>query len=144
MVAGNHHRAYARSLAFLHGRPDLRANRVYHAHQAYEAELLLEVGGIGIFRHPVPQPLRGGQYAQSLRCHGVIALEYLGSLCLRHGLRLAVLHIIRAAGKHLVRRALGVLHYFPALIVQGRHHLSGGIEGGLAYARLFFLQLIFL
>ena len=74
----------------------------------------------------------------------MIALEYLCAFGLRHRQRIAVFYIIRAAGKHLVRRALGILHYFSALIVQGRHHLSGGIEGGLAYAGLFFLQLIFL
>ena len=48
---------------------------------------------------------------------------------------------MRAAGKQRVRRAFCVLNKALAALVNGGHHLSGGIKGGFVNARILFLEI---
>ena len=69
----------------------------------------------------------------------VVGQDGLAAL-LRHRQGLSALPIVGAAGQHLIRRALGILHHPVGGAVQGGHHLAAGVEGGLGNAGAVLLQ----
>src|SRR5699024_5239230 len=140
VVAGDHDRADAGFTAFHDGGLDLRADRVDHAGQADEAQILLQEGGLIAFGAAGPPAHRGGQHPQGLVGHGLVGGQDLGPLGVGHGLGLGAVPVGGAALEHLVRGALGVLDEAFAHRVDGGHHLAGGVEGCLIHTGLGGLQ----
>ena len=136
VVAGDHHGADAGLTALHDGGLDLGTDRVDHAGQAQEAQILLQEGRLvagGLFS---PVALGGGQDAQGLVGHVLVGGQDLGALGVGHGQGLAVLQVGGAALEHLVGGALGVLDVGAAGGVDGAHHLAGRIEGRLVHTGL--------
>ena len=136
VVAGDHDGADAGLTAFHDGGLDLGTDRVDHAGQAQEAEILLQIGGLvpgGLFG---PVPLGGGQHAEGLVGHLLVGLQDLFPLGVGHGQNLALFEIAGAALEDFIGGALGVLDIGAARSVDGAHHLAGGIEGRLVHPGL--------
>ena len=133
VVTGDHHRTDAGGTALGDRRLDLRTHRVDHTHQAHKAQLLLQLLRLIGSRLFIPDPLGGGQHTQSLVCHALVLCQDLRPLFLGHGQRLAVGPILGAALQHLVRGALGILDKAVLGGVDGGHHLTAGVKGGLVH-----------
>ena len=141
MVTGDHHRADARLAALVDGVLHLRAHRVDHTRQTYEAQILLQGLGAYILGQLIaPAALGGGQDPEGPVGHGLILQQNGPTLFLGHGAHFAVLYIAGAKAQHLIRGALGILDKAAVDLVDGGHHLSGGVKGGLGHPGLLLLQ----
>ena len=98
-------------------------------------------GGLILGRTIGPGAAGGGQHPQGLGGHAVVIRQNFPAAVVGHGQGLSALPIVGAAGQHLIRRALGILHHAPGGPVNGGHHLAAGVEGGLADAGALLLQL---
>ena len=140
MIAGNHDRADSRAATFRNRGLDLRADGVDHAGQPQKHQIPLQIFRrvvFGLFR---PVPLCDGEDAQRPVRHGLVAVQDFPPLRFRHGQDFSAFKIVRAAGKQRVRRALCVLNKALAALVNGGHHLSGGVKGRFVNARGLFLE----
>ena len=136
MVAGDHDGTDTGAAALLYSGLDLGTYRIDHAGEADEGEVMLEVGGAAIGGDVVPETLAGGEDTQGLVGHSLVGGEDLVALGVGHGLDGAVLEVIGAELEHFVRRALGVLDNALVGLVDRAHHLTHGVKGSLAHARL--------
>ena len=144
MVAGDHHRADAGIAALHNSGLDFRTHRVDHAGQTDEAQLLLQHLRLDLLGQAVaPQSLRGSQHTQGLIGHGLIGGKDLAALFLGHGEDGALFLITGAALQHFVRRALGILNEAGIHLMDGGHHLAGGIKRRFRHAGLPFFQTVF-
>ena len=115
----------------------LGADRVNHAGQAAEDQVVLERSGAAIARDLGVGAACQRQHAQGLVGHGLVGGHELGTALLGQRDDLIALVDVGAQADHHVRRALGVL---LVLAVQGLddhgHHLAARVERGLAHARV--------
>ena len=136
MVAGDHDRTDTGLLGLHDGRGDLGADRVDHAGQAAEHQIVLEglrgeVGrGLGV------GAVGEGQDAQGLVGHGLVGGENLLAALVGELHDLAVVVHMGAQADDDVGSALGELLVVAIDVLDhDGHHLAAGIERGLADAR---------
>ena len=137
MVARNHDGADTGVVRLADGVGDLGADRVNHAGQATEDQVMLERGGAAVARDLGVGAACQRQHAQGLVGHGLVGGHELGATLLGQGDDLIAVVDMGAQADHHVGRALGVL---LVLAVQGLddhgHHLAARVKRGLAHARM--------
>ena len=137
MVARDHHGANTGIVGLADGVGDLGADRVNHAGQAAEDQVMLERSGTAVGGNLGVGAARQRQHAQGLVGHGFVGRHELGTTLLGQGDDLIALVDVGAQADHHVGRALGVL---LILAVQGLddhgHHLTTRVERGLAHTRM--------
>ena len=137
VVARNHDGADTGVVRLADGVGDLGADRVNHAGQAAEDQVMLERGGAAVGRDLGVGAARQRQHAQGLVGHGLVGGHELGATLLGQGDNLVALVDMGTQADHHVGRALGVL---LVLAVQGLddhgHHLAARVKRGLAHARM--------
>ena len=141
MVARDHDGADTGVVRFADGVGDLGADRVNHAGQAAEDQVVLERSGTAVARDLGVSAACQRQHAQGLVGHGLVGGHELSATLLGQGDDLIALVDVGAQADHHVGRALGVL---LVLAVQGLddhgHHLAARVERGLAHARMLSSQ----
>lgn len=119
------------------GVSDLGADRVNHAGQPAEDQVVLERGGAAVGRDLGVGAACQRQHAQGLVGHGLVGGHELGTTLLGQGDDLVAVVDMGAQADHHIGRALGVL---LILAVQGLddhgHHLAARVERGLAHTRM--------
>ena len=140
VVPGNHHGTDSGRTAFFNGRFDLGTNRVDHAGQTYEGQIIFQ-----IFRL-----VRGGFCAMGFHCQRQNTQCTVGHFFLsgknfvfqffRHRNASSVFQYRSTMRKDNVRRTLGILNDTASGFVNGGHHLSRRVEGSFADAGRSFLQ----
>ena len=137
VVARDHDGADTGVVRFADGVGDLGADRVNHAGQAAEDQVVLERGGAAVGRNLGVGAACQRQYAQGLVGHGLVGGHELGTTLLGQRNDPVAVVDMGAQADHHVGRALGVL---LILAVQGLddhgHHLAARVERGLAHARV--------
>ena len=137
MIARDHDGADTGVVRLADGVGHLGADRVDHAGQAAEDQVVLERGGAAVGRDLGVGAACQRQHAQGLVGHGLVGGHELGATVLGQRDNLIALVDVGAQADHHVGRALGVL---LVLAVQGLddhgHHLAAGVERGLAHARV--------
>ena len=137
VVARDHDGANASVVGLADGFGDLGADRVDHAGQAAEDQVVLERSGAAVARDLGVGAACQRQHAQSLVGHGLVGGHELGATLLGQRDDLFALVDMGAQADHHVGRALGVL---LVLAIQGLddhgHHLAARVERGLAHARM--------
>lgn len=112
-------------------------NRVNHAGQAAEDQVVLERSGAAVARDLGVGAACQRQHAQSLVGHGLVGGHELGATLLGQRDDPVAVVDMGAQADHHVGRALGVL---LVLAIQGLddhgHHLAARVERGLAHARM--------
>ena len=137
VVARNHDGADTGIVGLADGVGDLGADRVNHAGQAAEDQVVLERSGAAVGRDLGVGAACQRQHAQGLVGHGLVGGHELGATLLGQRNDLVALVDMGAQADHHVGRALGVL---LILAVQGLddhgHHLAARVKRGLAHARM--------
>ena len=137
VVARNHDGADTGIVGLADGVGDLGADRVNHAGQAAEDQVVLERSGAAVGRDLGVGAACQRQHAQGLVGHGLVGDHELGATLLGQRNDLVALVDMGAQADHHVGRALGVL---LILAVQGLddhgHHLAARVKRGLAHARM--------
>ena len=137
VVARDHDGADTGIVGLADGVGDLGADRVNHAGQAAEDQVVLERGGAAVAWDLGVGAACQRQHAQGLVGHGLVGGHELGTTLLGQGDDLIALVDVGAQADHHVGRALGVL---LVLAVQGLndhgHHLAARVKRGLAHARV--------
>ena len=137
VVARNHDGANTGVVRLADSVGHLGTDRVDHAGQAAEDQVVLERGGAAVARDLGIGAACQRQHAQGLVGHGLVGGHELGTTLLGQGDDLIALVDVGAQADHHVGRALGVL---LVLAVQGlddhRHHLTTRVERGLAHTRM--------
>ena len=137
MVAGDHDGADTGLLGLRDSSGDLGADRVDHAGQAAEHQIVLKGRGAEVRRLLGIGAAGQGQNAQGLVGHSLVGREDLLAAGVGHGDDLAVLVHMGAARQNNVRAALGVLlKGAVGLLDHNGHHLAAGIERSLAHTRV--------
>ena len=135
VVARNHDSADAGVVRLANSVGHLGTDRVDHAGQAAEDQVMLERSGAAVGGNLGVGTARQRQHAQGLVGHGLVGCHELGATLLGQGDDLIALVDVGAQANHHVGRALGVL---LVLAVQGLddhgHHLTARVERGLAHA----------
>ena len=145
VVSGNHNRPDAGLTTFYDGRLDLRTDRIDHAGKSDVGQILLQEFRLRIGGNRIPVPLCAAEHAQGLVCHGLVGSQDGGLHLLCHGDTLSALNRVGTALEHLVGRSLCILYDVSVRsLMNGRHHLTHGIEGSLSHAGIRFLQLCLL
>ena len=115
----------------------LGTDRVDHAGQATEDQVMLERSGAAVVGNLGVGAACQRQYAQGLVGHGLVGRHELGAALLGQGDDLIALVDMGAQADHHVGRTLGVL---LVLAIQGLddhgHHLAARVKRGLAHARM--------
>ena len=137
MVARDHDGANAGVVRLADSVGHLGTDRVDHAGQAAEDQVMLERSGAAVGGNLGVGAARQRQHAQGLVGHGLVGCHELGAALLSQRNDLIALVDMSAQADHHVGRALGVL---LVLTVQGLddhgHHLTARVERGLAHARV--------
>ena len=137
MVARDHDGANTGVVGLADGVGDLGADRVNHAGQAAEDQVVLERSGAAVARDLGVGAACQRQHAQGLVGHGLVGGHELGATLLGQRNDPVAVVDMGAQADHHVGRALGVL---LILAVQGLddhgHHLAARVERGLAHARV--------
>ena len=137
VVARDHDGADAGVVRLADSVGHLGTDRVNHAGQATEDQVMLKRSGAAVGGNLGVGAARQRQHAQGLIGHGLVGCHELGAALLSQGDDLIALVDMCAQANHHVGRALGVL---LVLAVQGlddhRHHLAARVERGLAHARV--------
>ena len=137
VVARNHDGADAGVVRLADGVGDLGADRVNHAGQAAEDQVMLERGGTAVGRDLGVGAACQRQHAQGLVGHGLVGGHELGTTLLGQGDDLVAVVDMGAQANHHIGRALGVL---LILAVQGLddhgHHLAARVKRGLTHTRM--------
>ena len=137
MVARDHDGANTGVVGLADGVGDLGADRVNHAGQAAEDQVVLERSGAAVARDLGVGAACQRQHAQGLVGHGLVGGHELGATLLGQRNDPVAVVDMGAQADHHVGRALGVL---LILAVQGLddhgHHLTARVERGLAHARV--------
>ena len=137
VVARDHDGADTGIVGLADGVGDLGADRVNHARQAAEDQVVLERSGAAVGRDLGVGAACQRQHAQSLVGHGLVGGHEFGTTLLGQGDDLIALVDMGAQADHHVGRALGVL---LVLAVQGLddhgHHLAARVKRGLTHTRV--------
>ena len=137
VVARNHDSADAGVVRLADSVGHLGTDRVDHAGQAAENQVMLERSGAAVGGNLSVGAARQRQHAQGLVGHGLVGRHELGAALLSQRNDLLAVIDVGAQANHHVGRALGVL---LVLAVQGLddhgHHLTARVERGLAHARV--------
>ena len=142
VVTGNHNRPDAGLAAFYNRVLYLRAYRVDHTGKSHIGQILLQEFRLCICRDSIPVSLRAAEYAESLISHSLVGGQNRSTHFFCHRHPLSALHCIGTALQHLIRRSLCILNDPSVLcLMNGRHHLTHGIEGRLSHTGILLLQL---
>ena len=137
MVARDHDGADTGVVRLADSVSHLGTDRVDHAGQAAEDQVVLERSGAAVGGNLGVGAARQCQHAQGLVGHGLVGCHELGAALLSQRNDLLTVIDVGAQADHHVGRALGVL---LVLAVQGLddhgHHLTARVERGLAHARV--------
>ena len=137
MVARDHDGADTGVVRLADSVSHLGTDRVDHAGQAAEDQVVLERSGAVVGGNLGVGAARQCQHAQGLVGHGLVGCHELGAALLSQRNDLLTVIDVGAQADHHVGRALGVL---LVLAVQGLddhgHHLTARVERGLAHARV--------
>ena len=137
MVARDHDGADTGVVCLADSVSHLGTDRVDHAGQAAEDQVMLERSGAVVGGNLGVGAARQCQHAQGLVGHGLVGCHELGAALLSQRNDLLTVIDVGAQADHHVGRALGVL---LVLAVQGLddhgHHLTARVERRLAHARV--------
>ena len=137
MVARDHDGADTGVVRLVDSVGHLGTDRVDHAGQATEDQVMLERSGAAVVGNLGVGAACQRQYAQGLVGHGLVGRHELGAALLGQGDDLIALVDMGAQADHHVGRTLGVL---LVLAIQGLddhgHHLAARVKRGLAHARM--------
>lgn len=118
----------------------LGADRVDHARQAQEGQVMLQRVRLEIRRKLGPFAAGRAQHAQRFVGHLLVLAQDLGAGFLRHGQYLTILGVRGTAAEHHVGRALCVLDICAVVFVHGAHHFAAAVKRSLAHTGLGRLQ----
>ena len=110
LISRDHDRSDSGLAALGHSGLNLRTNRVYHAYESDEYEVLLKIGIGVVARLFIINSHGKRQHSQSFSCHtSVVSLNISGEL-IRDRNHAVVSQYARAVAEHYVRRTLCELH----------------------------------
>ena len=140
VVACDHDGTDAGLAALCNGVLYLGSDRVDHARQAQEGQVMLQRVRLEIRRKLGPFAAGRAQHAQRFVGHLLVLAQDLGAGFLRHGQYLTILGVRGTAAEHHVGRALCVLDICAVVFVHGAHHFAAAVKRSLAHTGLGRLQ----